>query len=487
MANRFSIDQGPFEPTWESLRTYVCPEWFRNAKLGIWAHWGPQCVAMYGDWYARNMYMEGSDQYLYHWRQYGHPSRFGYKDIVKLWKAERFDPDELMGLYAKAGAKYFVALAIHHDNFDNWNSRHHPWNAVKMGPRKDIVALWREAAKKRGLHFGLTEHLATTFSWFAVNKGCDKTGPYAGVPYDGNDPAYEDLYLPNQEESKQPYEEKTWYSSNPWWHEQWFRRIKDLIDQHHPELLYSDSDVPFGEVGLHIIAHLYNTSARLNGGVNQAVYTQKDSRPEAYTVGILDIERGGQPDISPTPWQTDTCAGGWFYNVRQRYKTPKHIMELLVNTVSKNGNLTLNIPQKPDGTLDDECRHILKRMAEWIEINGEGIYSTRPWKVAGEGPTTGESGAFREDALDWTSEDFRFTAKDDNVYAFQLKWPDNGKALIKALAGAKELEVAEARLLGFDKPLGFTQDANGLQIALPPKREVEGPHCFCLRLGRRRP
>jgi len=480
MAGGFKIEKGPFKPTWDSLRTFACPDWFRDAKLGIWAHWGPQCVPMFGDWYARRMYIEGDDQYLHHWRVYGHPSKTGYRDIVKLWKAERFDPESLMDLYVEAGAKYFVAQAVHHDNFDNWNSRHNRWNAKKMGPKKDIVGLWHEAARKRGLPFGLTEHLGATFSWFSVNKGADKTGPYAGVPYDGNDPAYEDYYLPNRDEFLN--ENRPWLTANSWWHERWFKRIKDLIDQHQPDLLYSDSGVPFDEVGLRIIAHLYNTSAKLNDGVNRAVYNQKDRNPEVYRVGVLDIERGGEKDIAEHPWQTDTCVGGWFYDVRQRYKTPKHVIEMLVDIVSKNGNLLLNFTQQPNGTLDDECRYILKCMGAWIKVNGESIYSTRPWKVAGEGPTTGEGGPFKEEPLNWTAEDFRFTAKGDKVYAFQLKWPENGKALIKAFARSDAPKVAEVALLGLEGRLKFSQETDGLHIAMPEKQAGDFTHCLRLSL-----
>ena len=488
-ASGFEIEQGPFEPTWDSLRTFACPEWFRDAKLGIWAHWGPQCVAMYGDWYARHMYVEGHDQHRYHWRVYGHPSKVGYKDIVQLWKAERFDPDALMSLYVDAGAKYFVAQAVHHDNFDNWNSTHHRWNAVNIGPKRDIVGLWHEAAKARGLRFGLTEHLGATFSWFSFNKGCDKTGPYAGVPYDGNDPAYEDFYLPNHDEAKR--EKKRWYTDNPWWHARWFERIKDLIDQHQPDLLYSDGGVPFYRPGdgveceapgLHAIAHLYNTSAKLHGGVNQAVYNQKDHNEAVFTVGVLDIERGMEPDIFPYVWQTDTCVGGWFYNVRQVYKTPKHVIEMLVDIVSKNGNLLLNLPQQPDGTLDDECLFILKKMAEWVKVNGEGIYGTRPWTHAAEGPTVAEEGAFKEGAKEWTSQDFRFTAKEGCIYAFQMAWPADGSTTIRSFAQDTGPRVKGVRLLGLDGAVTFAQDGEGLHIDVPAQPVGEVAHCFCIEL-----
>jgi alpha-L-fucosidase len=460
------IASGPFAPTWESLRGFSCPDWFRDAKFGIWAHWGPQSVPMYGDWYARNMYIPTEAQYRHHWRVYGHPSRHGYKDIVRLWRAERFDPDALMALYVEAGARYFVAQAVHHDNFDNWNSRHHRWNAVQVGPRRDIVGAWAEAARARGLPFGVSEHLGASFCWMVANKGADPDGPYAGVPYDGNDPEYEDLYLPNRGEQGR------WYTDNPWWHERWFLRIKDLIDQYRPDLLYSDGGVPFGEVGLHIIAHLYNTSAQLHGA-NRAVYTQKDKNPEVHTVGVLDIERGQLSGIAERPWQTDTCVGGWFYDVRRAYKTPRHVITMLVDIVSKNGNLLLNLPQRPDGTLDDECLYILRCLRDWMRVHGEGIYGTRPWRVFGEGPTGVPEGPFQEKEQEWTEQDFRFTAKDGTVYAFQMAKPSAGQAAIRSLGRDSGLEVAEVHLLGHGAPLTWEQREQALVVQLPA--EVPGP------------
>ncbi len=470
-----SIEQGPFEPTWASLRQYRCPAWFREAKVGIWAHWGPQSVPMYGDWYARNMYLEGSDQYRYHVRKYGHPSQVGYKDIVPLWTAERFDPDALMSLYVEAGARYFVAQAAHHDNFHNWNSRFHHWNAVKVGPHKDIVGLWRDAARSRGLRFGLSEHIGATFSWFVPTKWADTTGRWAGVPYDGQDPRYDDLYLPNRSATDNKDE---WYTSNPWWHQQWFAYATDLIDSYQPDLLYSDGGVPFGSIGLNAVAHLYNTSARLHGGVNEAVYNQKDANEDVFSIGILDIERGQRPDIAPAPWQTDTCVGGWFYDYKAVYKTPKQVVEMLVDIVSKNGNLLLNIPQRPDGTVDDECLYILDRMARWIKVNGEGIYATTPWTSAGEGPSRVVSGHFKEDAVDWTVEDFRFTSKDGRVYAFQMTWPDSGKTMIKSLALGSVPPVASVDLLGAEGPIAFEQTARGLAIDLPATKPCDDTQCF---------
>lgn len=295
------------------------------------------------------MYDEGSEQYRYHIRHYEHPSKFGYKDIVQLWKAENFDPESLMDLYVAAGAKYFVAQAMHHDNFFNYDSKIHRWNSVNMGPKKDIVALWKAAASSRGLPFGLTEHMGATFSWYIFNKGQDTEGPYAGIPYDGNDPAVEDLYLPNREHydpNNLSSEPKPWYTENAWWHQHWFDVMKEVIDLYQPDLLYSDGGLPFAsawdnrdaslddplfEAGLQAVAHFYNTNAAANGGVNRAVYNQKDRRPDVYHIGILDIERSQEPDIKPEPWQTDTRVGDWFYHVKSEYKKPAHVIEILVD------------------------------------------------------------------------------------------------------------------------------------------------------------
>lgn len=481
-----NIKKGPFEPTLESLRKYECPEWFRDAKLGIWSHWGAQSVPMYGDWYARGMYSEGHDQYRYHIRHYGHPSKFGYKDLVQLWKTENFDPDGLMDLYVEAGARYFVAQAMHHDHFFNYSSKIHRWNSVNMGPHKDIVTLWKEVATKHGLPFGLSEHLGATFSWYRVNKGCDREGPYAGVPYDGNDPDYEDLYLPNREHydpNKEYWNLDPWYSPNTWWHKRWLEVIKEVIDLYQPDLLYSDGGLPFGdnnyEAGLSAIAHLYNTSAARHGGVNQAVYTQKDRRPEIYSVGVLDIERSQEPAIKPEPWQTDTSVGDWFYNVRDVYKKPGHIIEMLVDIIAKNGNLLLNFPQKPDGTLDDECVYILKEMAKWNKVCAESVYGTRPFRISGEGPSSVAIEGFKEDAVAWTSSDFRFTRKGNTLYAFQMRWPENNRAVIKSLTPAEK--VKSVRLLGVGQ-VEFEQPYSILVVRLPDNKPSEYVNCLAIEL-----
>ena len=355
-----------FQASFDSLRQYQCPDWFRDAKFGIWSHWGPQSVPMYGDWYARNMYIQGTPQYLYHLRHYGHPSKFGYKDLCALWKAEKFDPEALMDLYVKAGARYFVGQAMHHDHFFNYDSALNRFNSVQVGPHKDICGLWKKAADKHGLPFGLTEHLGASFSWWYVNKNHDSYGPYAGVPYDGNDPAYRDFYHDNASEhidNEGTMDLHKWYTKNRKFREYWLAVMKELIDKYQPDLLYSDGGLPFAELGvgtpgdadysfgLEAVSHLYNTSIA-KYGENRAVYNQKDRRPEVYRIGVLDIEKSQLPDILPQPWQTDTCIGNWFYDVRQTFKRPSHIVEMLVDIISKNGTMLLNVLQRPDGSID---------------------------------------------------------------------------------------------------------------------------------------
>ncbi|MGE5613724.1 MAG: alpha-L-fucosidase [Bacillota bacterium] len=481
-----------FDSTFESLGGYQCPEWFRDAKFGIWSHWGAQSVPMYGDWYARNMYIEGSPQYLYHLRRYGHPSKFGYKDICALWKAEKFNPDELMDLYVKAGARYFVGQAMHHDHFFNYPSRYNRFNSVQVGPGKDICGLWKAAADKHGLPFGLAEHLGASFSWWKVNKMSDKYGPYKGVPYDGTDPEYRDFYFDNYEHVSEdnPYSIEPWYTANKKYHDYWLNVIKEVIDLYQPDLLYTDGPLPFGtqnvsragdevfKYGLEAVSYLYNKSIE-KYGENRAVYTQKDRRPEIYHVGVLDIEKSQLPGINPEPWQTDTCIGNWFYDVRQEYKKPGHIIEMLVDIISKNGTMLLNVLQKPDGTIDDEATYILEELASWFKVCGEAVYGTRPWKVFGEGDTRVLIEGFKEVPADWKSSDFRFTTKGRNLYAFMLKAPENGVAVIKSVGESHK--VASVRLLGGDK-LQFSHSFGILTVKLPEKLPTKYTNCLAIEL-----
>ncbi|MBO4837230.1 MAG: alpha-L-fucosidase [Clostridia bacterium] len=469
-----------FAPAFESLRQYRAPDWFRDAKFGIWSHWGPQSVPMFGDWYARNMYIQGTPQYEYHLRHYGHPSRFGYKDICALWKAERFDPEALMAKYVRAGARYFMAQATHHDHFFNYASRINPMNSVNVGPHRDILALWKAAADKHGLPFGISEHLGASFSWWRVNKGCDRSGPWAGIPYDGNDPEYRDFYHDNAEHgTEDPGDCSPWYTPNRAFHAYWLRCVKEMIDVFQPDLLYTDGSLPFGThwlgreqgireqdyaEGLEAVAHLYNTSIR-RYGVNRAVYLQKDRTPEIYGVGVLDIEKSQLPGIMPEPWHTDTCIGNWFYDVRDPYKSPEQIIEMLVDIISKNGVMLLNILQRPDGTVDEEADYILDRLADWFGLCGEAVYGTRPWHVFGEGDTRVEIRGFTENKTDWNRTDFRFTRKDGAVYAFMMGIRGGETAVLRSFA---DMPVSGVELLGHG-PVPYEKTMGILAVSLPDR------------------
>lgn len=468
---------GKFQPTDESFKQYQYPEWFRDAKFGIWAHWGPQAVPRMGDWYAKKMYQEGSPDYKYHLEHYGHPSKFGYKDIIPLWKAERWDPEQLMKLYKKVGAKYFVSMATHHDDFFLWNSKIHKWNAVNMGPKKDVVGLWQKAAKNEGLRFGVSEHLGASYTWFQSSRGADKNGPLAGVPYDGANPAYEDLYHP-----KTTPDDKAWLTNNPENQKNWLACITELIDMYKPDLLYSDSELPFGDVGKTMLAHFYNQDLVKNGGKLEAVYTCK-MRPSDGK-WVRDIERGVNDSISPFPWQTDTSIGDWYYRTGQKYRTGNEVIQMLVDIVSKNGNLLINVVQTPEGDLEPDVLAILDEIGKWTPANGVGIYGSRPWKIFGEGPLTsgkqkkGQFGGL-SDSQAFSSTDIRFTTKGGKLYAYCMGTPTED-IKIGSLGKSSKLNdkaIASIKMLGGKEKLVWNQQTDALVITKPavlPEWKVVG-------------
>jgi alpha-L-fucosidase len=474
------IASGPFTGTRSSLQSYRIPAWFADAKFGIWSHWGPQSGVEFGDWYARTMYMQGSPQYDYHVKTYGHPSKVGYKDLIPQFKGDRWDPEHLMDLYTKAGAKYFFSMGVHHDNFDMWNSKYQPrWNAVATGPKRDIVGLWKTAARKRGLRFGVSEHLSNSYDWLAPSHLSDTTGPLAGVPYDGTLPPYADLY---HDYSGQPADfakkaEAMGRVAPDRWKLQYFRRIKDLIDQHQPDMLYTDGGIPFDEYGYSLVANLYNVSAARHSGKVEAIYTSKTPPDCATGTCALDRERGVLDDISPTPWQTDTCIGEWHYKRGVKYKSPKKVIDLLVDIVSKNGNLLLNFPLPNSGELDADELVTLSGITAWMAVNSEGIYATRPWKIYGEGPSTKvviakngkEFDPNEGKKPDLNATDIRFTTKGSTIYAFVQGWP-NGAAIINSLGTSSPQnppKITRITMLGHGENLKFNQEAAALRVTLP--------------------
>ena len=455
-----------FKPTDASFKQYQYPEWFRDAKFGIWAHWGPQAVPRQGDWYARQMYEEGSDDNIYHVAHYGHPSKFGYKDIIPLWKAERWDPEKLMALYRKTGAKYFVSMGTHHDNFFLWNSKIHKWNAANMGPKKDILGTWQKAAKKEGLRFGVSEHLGASYTWFQGSHKADKKGPMKGIPYDGTNTKYEDLY-----HKKGAANDKEWLTTDPGNQQEWLNSIKELIDNYHPDLLYSDSNFPFGNVGRELVSHFYNEDIKKNGGKLEAVYNCKQASQGMW---VEDLERGVKDTINKFPWQTDTSIGDWYYRTGQKYKSGTEIVQMLVDIVSKNGNLLINVVQTPEGDLEPDMLKILDEIGKWTAANGEAIYGTRPWKLYGEKPANAEivkSGNFNEEKVKYTAADIRFTQKGELLYAFCLGTP-TAAIKIKSLGQNSKLAkkaIESVSMLGSDEKLSWKQEASELVINKPAK------------------
>lgn len=506
-AGEGQIASGPFKPEWESLEKYQTPDWFRNAKFGIWAHWGPQCQAEHGDWYARAMYEEGSDAYQHHLKTYGHPSQFGFKDVIHQWKAERWDPDRLVAFYKKAGARYFMALANHHDNFDLYNSRHQPeWNSTKVGPGKDLIAGWKKAARDNGLRFGVSVHAAHAWTWYESAQGADKKGPLAGVPYDGKltradgkgkwwegrDP--QALYAQNHALSKTGAEGGIWDAQWAWgggaatpsqaYANKFFERTRDLIDSYDPDMVYFDDTVlplwPVSDVGLRLAAHMYNRSIASKGKL-EAVINGKVLDERQRHAMVWDIERGQSHRIEPLPWQTCTCIGSWHYDRRiydnKAYKSAQTVVHTLIDVVSKNGNLLLSVPVRGDGTIDDQEHAIVEEIGQWMAANSEAIYDTRPWAVFGEGPVVDAAppplsgpGFNEGKSVPFSAADIRFTTKGKTVYAFVMGKPEAPALSIKALgsaAGHLGRPVKRVELLGTRRTLAFRQGAQGLEVTLP--------------------
>ncbi len=489
---------GKYEATWESLQTHQTPEWFRDAKFGIWAHWGPQCVEGSGDWMAREMYMEGSKAYNIHKERYGHPSEVGFKDILPLFKAERWNPDSLVARYKRCGAQYFFVLGNHHDNYDLWDSKYQPWNSKNIGPKKDILDGWAKAAKKAGLPLGISFHADHAWTWYEPSQRYDQRGDKAGVYYDGHltkadgkgkwwegyDP--QELYAQNH-----PMSDRSW--SNVQIHRQWdwtngavlptteyvanfYDRTLDAINRYKPDLIYFDDTVlPFygiSDAGLKITAHFYNKNPR-------AVVFGKildEAQRKAIT---WDVERGAPNQIIADPWQTCNCIGGWHYNQeiyeKGWYKSAGTVVRLLIDIVSKNGCLLLSVPLRADGTYDEKEAAILDDLEAWMTVNKESIFGTRPWHIFGEGPVAEKNVKINDQGFNdgqfsnMDYHDIRFNQTAKYLYATPMGWPPEGEIVIKSLATGNpyiKKRITSVYLLGYGK-LKARQTAEGLAVTLP--------------------
>jgi len=473
--------EGPFKAEWESLLNYDAPEWYRDAKFGIWAHWSPQCVPEDSDWYARNMYIQGQGQYDYQIGHYAHPSKFGYKDLCAQWTLLNWDPEGMMERYKRAGAKLFLALADHHDGFDTWDSKHHAWNASKIGPRRDVIGAWAAAARQQDLRFGVTVHAARNWWWFQVAHLCDKSGPLKGVAYDGQltDKEGKDQWWQGFN-PQELYGRKHGIHENPdvKYVRNFYNRVRDLLDQHNPDLLYFDNTgLPLGWAGMNLAAYFYNHYLKTHNGNLDAVLNIKKVRENHVKAVVADYERGVTAQIMPHAWQSETCIGDWHYNRRRylnhSYMKPVEVIRWMVDAVSKNGTFILNIPGKPDGTNDSDEIKILEEIGSWMQTNGEAIYATRPWKTFGEGPHAAKSGAFAgHSTASLDSRDVRFTRskRGDVVYAIVLGWPSKKNFEVKSLGTASSLrpgKIEQVELLGCVDKLEWNQSAEALTVEKP--------------------
>ena len=451
-----------YEPAWESLEGYSVPEWYKDAKFGIFIHWGVYSVPAFGnEWYPRNMYVKDSPESKYHQRTWGHQSDFGYKDFIPMFKGEKWDPDAWVALFKQAGAKYVVPVAEHHDGFAMYNSDYTKWNSANMGPCRDVIADLEKAVRREGLKFGVSTHRGFNWRYYTYSN-----------EYDTANPENSGLYSPVHAEDE---------PASKGFLEDWFARTKELIDKFQPDVLWFDFGWHHDEFAPYrpkVAAYYYNKA--IDRG-KEVVLNYKATLPEG--TAVLDIERGKLDEIHRYYWQTDTSVShrSWGYIEDDEFKTVTTLVHDLVDIVSKNGNLLLNVGPKADGTIPDEAKHALLGIGDWLKVNGEAIYGTRHWLTYGEGETEVETGPMKErKAKSFTAGDIRFTKKNNILYAISLAWPGE-EAHIKSLGSKSAVTVdmiSEITMLGSDEPLSWSQDENGLYVKTPSKRPCRHAYTF---------
>ena len=484
---------GPFQPNWDSLSAFEIPSWYQDAKLGIFIHWGAYSVPAFGsEWYPRQMYIDtkrrGDNFFEHHRSKYGPQSEFGYKDFIPMFKAEKFDPEAWLDLFEEAGAKYIVPVAEHHDGFPMYACSYTRWDASEMGPKRDIIAALQTSAQRRGMKFGVSSHRAFHWAYYVRRPG-----------FDNADPRYEDLYgraMPAMFKEDAADYQNNWPPFDERFKREWLLRTSELVTKFEPDLIWFDFGIgPFQEKPYHeqpledelqmFAAYYYNHAAarKATGIINY----KWNAFPER--AAVLDLERSKMDRIREPFWQTDTAvsSSSWGYTENQKYKDVNRLVDDLIDIVSKNGCLLLNIGPRADGTIPDEDQAILRAIGKWLKINGDAIYGTRPFAIHGEGPTGTATGHLSESKnAAFTAEDIRFTTDGDHLYAIGLAWPESGQVTIRTLkTGSPHFrgEIQTVKLLGSDAPLSFEQTAEGLIVSLPENSPSE--FAYTLRLATR--
>lgn len=462
------IADGPFAANWESLKAYGVPRWYEDAKFGIFIHWGVYSVPAFGsEWYPRNMYLQDSPVFAHHVETYGPQTRFGYKDFIPLFTAEKFDPDAWAALFRRAGAQFVMPVAEHHDGFAMYDCSFSRWNAANMGPKRDIIGELAAAVRRQWLTFSLSSHRAE--HWWFFNGGMK-------FPSDVQDARYADLYGPAQPDTLQPNEEFL---------DDWLARTCELVDKYQPQVVWFDwwiEQPVFQSYLQRFAAYYYNRAAQWQRGV--AINYKFKAFPEG--TAVFDIERGQSSTILPYFWQTDTSVSknSWGYVSQQDYKSVTELVGDLVDIVSKNGALLLNIGPRADGTIPEPEQAILLGIGEWLAVNGEAIYGTRPWKTFGEGPTQVVGGSFNDTKrASFTGRDIRFTTRGNKLYALLLAWPEHGSVTIRSLGTDTtlyEMPIEKVEMLGVTEPLHWNRMSDGLVVDMPAHKPCE--HAFALRI-----